>query len=123
MTAREKTVPVDPAQLRALALELALTGPVTVGRIAGRLGTSTRTLQRKLARRGISLRALVVESRLEIARVLLCKTELDVQEIAVRAGYSTHSSFARAFARWAGCSPRTFRESGERSDPKCANVA
>jgi AraC-like DNA-binding protein len=52
---------------------------------------------------------------MQIARVLLCKTELDVQEIAVRAGYSTPSSFARAFVRWSGCSPQTFRKTEERS--------
>jgi AraC-like DNA-binding protein len=115
MAMREKDGLIDPARVRAYAADLALTGPVTVGRIATRLGTSPRTLQRKLAQRGVSLRALVVESRMQIARVLLCKTELDVQEIAVRAGYSTPSSFARAFVRWSGCSPQTFRKTEERS--------
>lgn len=88
--------------------------PATVGRIADRLGTSSRTLQRHLADQGVSLRAIVEESRLEIARVLLCKTDLDVQEIAAWAGYSTPSGLARAFARWTGCSPRTYRKAGRR---------
>jgi transcriptional regulator GlxA family with amidase domain len=35
---------------------------------------------------------------MEIARVLLCMTDLDVLEIAVRTGCSTPSSFSRAFA-------------------------
>jgi AraC-like DNA-binding protein len=118
MTTREIGSFIDPAQVRALAAELALTGPVTVGRISRGLGTSTRTLQRQLTQQGISLRALVVESRIEIARVLLCKTDLDIQEIAVRAGYSTSSSFARAFARCAGCSPQTFRKAGKRHPGK-----
>jgi len=102
----------DPAQVRALAAELALTGPLTVGRIADHLGTSSRTLQRHLADQGASLRAIVEESRLEIGRVLLCKTDLDVQEIAARTGYSTPSGFARAFARWAGSPPRKYRKAG-----------
>lgn len=100
----------DPAQVRTLAAELALTGPLTVGRIADHLGTSSRTLQRHLADQGVSLRAMVEESRLEIARVLLCKTDLEVQEIAARTGYSTPSGFARAFARWTGRSPREYRK-------------
>ena len=104
----------DPAQVRALAAELALTGPLTVGRIADHLGTSSRTLQRHLADQGASLRAIVEESRLEIGRVLLCKTDLDVQEIAARTGYSTPSGFARAFARWAGSPPREYRKAGGR---------
>ena len=111
---REKDGLIDPAQVRAYAADLALTGPVTVGRIAVRLGTSPRTLQRKLARRGVSLRAMVVESRMQIARVLLRMTDLDVQEISLRAGYSTPSSFARAFASWAGCSPQSFRKAAKR---------
>ncbi len=112
---REKDGLIDPAQVRAYAADLALTGPVTVGRIAVRLGTSPRTLSGNWHSRGISLRAMVVESRMQIARVLLCMTDLDVQEIAVRAGYSTPSSFARAFVRWSGCSPQTFRKTEERS--------
>ena len=55
---------------------------------------------------------------MEIARVLLCKTDLDVQEIATRTGYSTSSSFARAFSVWAGCSPKAFRNPGHGSSAK-----
>jgi AraC-like DNA-binding protein len=99
----------DPSQVRALAAELALTGPLTVARIAGRLGLSSRTLQRHLSDQGASLRAIVEESRLEVARVLLCKTDLSVQEVAVLTGYSTPSGFARAFARWSGLPPRAYR--------------
>lgn len=101
-----------------MAAELALTGPLTVGRIARRLGTSSRTLQRHLADQGVSLRAIVEDSRLEIARVLLCKTDLSVQEISARTGYSTPSGFARAFARWAGLPPRAYRRAGGRVDRK-----
>lgn len=53
---------------------------------------------------------MVVESRMEIARVLLCKTDLDVQDIAARTGYGTPSSFGRAFSAWAGCAPQVFRD-------------
>jgi AraC-like DNA-binding protein len=112
MTISGKDSRVDPAQVRALAAELALTAPLTVARIADHLGVSSRTLQRHLADQGASLRTIVEESRLEIARVLLCKTDLTVQEIAVRTGYSTPSGFARAFARWAGLPPRAYRRTG-----------
>ncbi len=39
-TGVERGPTIDPAQVKAVAAELALTGPVTVWRIAGRLGTS-----------------------------------------------------------------------------------
>lgn len=114
MTSGGQDSRADPTQVRALAAKLALDGPLTVGRIADHLGVSSRTLQRHLADQGASLRAIVEESRLEIARVLLCKTDLSVQEIAGRTGYSTPSGFARAFGRWAGSPPRAYRRSGGR---------
>lgn len=116
MASRDTGPILDPALVQSVADELALGGEVCVVAIAGRLGTSSRTLQRRLAQQGISLRAVVAESRMAIARVLLCKTDLDVQEIAVRAGYSTPSSFSRAFVRWAGCAPLSYRKVGKRSD-------
>jgi AraC-like DNA-binding protein len=51
---------------------------------------------------------------MEIARVLLCMTDLDVQDISDRLGYSTPSGFSRAFASWAGCSPQSFRKAAKR---------
>jgi AraC-like DNA-binding protein len=116
MTSGEKDSLAHPSQVRAVAAELALTGPLTVGRIAAHLGISSRTLQRHLSGQDASLRAIVEECRLEIARVLLCKTDLSVQEIAARTGYSTPSGFARAFARWAGLPPRAYRRAGGRLD-------
>lgn len=118
MITQESDKLVDPAQVKAAAVELALLGRVTVGRIASELGSSSRTLQRQLARQGFSLRAMIAESRMEIARVLLCMTDFDVQEIADRVGYSTPSSFSRAFACWAGCSPQSFRKAAKRRGHK-----
>lgn len=116
MTPAKKDSRADPVRVRALAAELAITGPLTVSRIADHLGCSSRTLQRHLADQGASLRAIVEESRLEIARVLLCKTDLSVQDIAALSGYSTPSGFARAYARWAGLPPRAYRRGGRKHD-------
>jgi AraC-like DNA-binding protein len=99
----------DPARVRALMAELALSGPLSIERVARHLGTSPRTLQRHLSGRSLTFRTIVDETRLEIARVLLCKTDLRVQEIAARTGYRTPGSFARAFGRWTGRSPRAYR--------------
>ena len=118
MTTQEYNNLVDPARVKAFASKLALTDPVTVGQIASEFGTSTRTLQRQLARQGFSLRAMIVESRMEIARVLLCMTDLDVQEISDRLGYGTSSGFSRAFASCAGCSPQSFRKATTRRGHK-----
>jgi AraC-like DNA-binding protein len=103
---------IDPARVKAAAAELALAGPLSVARIAAHLGTTSRTLQRHLSEQDVSVREIVDEARLEIARVLLCKTDLSIQDIAARVGYSTPSGLARAFARWTGRSPRAYRKDG-----------
>ncbi len=88
---------------------LALSGSVSLETAADRLGTSPRTLQRRLTESGLNFWALVEQSRFEIAAALLRDTDLKVQEIAVRLGYSSPGGFSRAFTRWAGCSPSVFR--------------
>lgn len=88
---------------------LALAGEPSLEAVASHLNTSRRSLQRRLQRRGTTFRALVQQCRFEIAGALLRETNLKVQEIATRLGYSTPGAFGRAFARSAGCSPTAFR--------------
>lgn len=95
---------------------LALSGPVSLETAATRLGTSPRTLQRRLTERGLSFRALVEQGRFGIAGALLRETDLKVQEIAARLGYSSPGGFSRAFTRWAGCSPSVFRTAPWRAE-------
>jgi AraC-like DNA-binding protein len=99
----------DAMRVRAILGELALTGPLSVARVAGHLGTSPRSLQRCLARQKLTLRKLVDAARLDHARVLLRETDLPVQDVAGLVGYRTPGGFARAFARWTGRSPSAFR--------------
>ncbi|SDW04785.1 AraC-type DNA-binding protein [Albimonas donghaensis] len=89
---------------------LALAGTISLEAVAKRLGTSPRTLQRRLNRQGVRFWALVGQSRFGIAGALLEETDLNIQEIAAAAGYSTPSAFARAFARWSGTSPSAYRQ-------------
>lgn len=110
MILRENDTPVDPARVKTLAADLVLTGPLTVERIAAHLGASPRSLQRHLSEQGVSLRELVEECRIGVAKVLLSKTDLAVHEIAQRTGYATSSGLARAFVRSAGCSPTVYRK-------------
>jgi AraC-like DNA-binding protein len=92
---------------------LTLSGPISLALTAQNLGISSRTLQRRLHERGISFWTMVDECRFRIAGALLRDTDLSVQEIAARVGYSTPGSFARAFSRWAGQPPRAFRQASE----------
>ncbi|MEO0322880.1 MAG: AraC family transcriptional regulator [Myxococcota bacterium] len=76
---------------------------------AKRLGMSGRTLQRRLADRGASYQALVDEARRQLAEKLLGDTRYSLAEVAYLTGFSEQSSFTRAFKRWAGQTPRSYR--------------
>jgi AraC-like DNA-binding protein len=70
---------------------------------------SQRTLNRRLAELGTSLREIVGQVRFEAAKQLLRDTTLSVAEIAGSLGYSEAPAFVRAFQRWAGTSPGLWR--------------
>ncbi|MEQ9561604.1 MAG: AraC family transcriptional regulator ligand-binding domain-containing protein [Woeseiaceae bacterium] len=84
-------------------------GVPRISSIASCLGLSGRTLQRRLAERGYSYQSLVDESRRELAKRLLEETEYPLAQIAFLTGFSEQSAFNRAFKRWAGHTPRSFR--------------
>ncbi len=58
---------------------------------------------------GQSPMAYVAEWRMIIAAHLLTETELSVQQIAERVGYTAQPSFTRSFTRHYGMAPRTYR--------------
>ncbi|MEM7383981.1 MAG: AraC family transcriptional regulator [Verrucomicrobiota bacterium] len=84
-------------------------GVPTVTEIALRLGMSGRTLQRRLSDQDLSFKTLVDESRRELAQRLLKETDYALNEIAFLTGFSEQSAFNRAFKRWAGKTPRSYR--------------
>jgi AraC-like DNA-binding protein len=98
------------SRVRSVIAGLALAGTISLESAAQGLATSPRTLQRRLRKHGMTFGALVDACRFEIAGALLRETDLKVQEIALRIGYSTPSTFTRAFARWSGCSPHAYRQ-------------
>lgn len=81
--------------------------------IAGRLGMSGRTLQRRLTDLGYSYQTLVDEARRQLAQQLLQQTGFSIVEISFLTGFSEQSAFTRAFKRWAGQTPRSFRISSQ----------
>jgi AraC-like DNA-binding protein len=77
--------------------------------VAAELHLSTRTLKRHLADRGLTFTALAVEARRDRALLFLRSSSLSVDEIAERLGYSTTTSFIRAFQSWTAMSPTAYR--------------
>ncbi|MCW5893756.1 MAG: AraC family transcriptional regulator ligand-binding domain-containing protein [bacterium] len=83
--------------------------PPRVGETAVALGTTPRTLQRRLASYGVTHEALVDRARLASAASMLAETDARILEVALDIGYSDHAHFTRAFRRWCGQSPRDYR--------------
>jgi AraC-like DNA-binding protein len=79
--------------------------------VARKLGTGARTLQRRLHAEGSSFHELVHETRSTLAKNYLRNPEIAICEIAYLLGFSQPSAFHRAFQRWTGMTPRSFRQS------------
>lgn len=84
-------------------------GVPTLTDIATSLGMSARTLQRRLAEQGHTFQSVVDLSRRDLAQRLLAETEYSLAEIAFLTGFSEQSGFNRAFKRWLGETPRSYR--------------
>jgi AraC-like DNA-binding protein len=84
-------------------------GVCTVDEVALRLGTSSRTLQRKLKAEGISFSDIADALQEQQARALLRDDRLSLEQVAERLGYSDVSNFTRAFRRWTGETPAAWR--------------
>ena len=96
-------------RVRILVSQALSQGVPKISDVASFLGLSGRTLQRRLSDRGYSFQALVDEARRELAERLLRETRYSLAEVAFLTGFSEQSAFNRAFKRWAGQTPRSFR--------------
>jgi AraC-like DNA-binding protein len=84
-------------------------GVPTLSHIASKLGIGARTLQRRLSDQGHSFQSVVDAARKDLARRLLHETAYSLAEVAFLTGFSEQSAFTRAFKRWAGQTPRSYR--------------
>ena len=84
-------------------------GIPTISHVAQQLGMSGRTLQRKLSKLELTFQTLVDESRRQLAERMVKESDYSFMEIAFMCGFSEQSAFNRAFKRWAGQTPRSYR--------------
>jgi AraC-like DNA-binding protein len=78
--------------------------------IARELAMSSRTLKRRLAEEGASYTELLEERR-KLRSFELLRSDLSIDGIAERLGYSDAANFTRAFRRWTNKTPSQFRSS------------
>lgn len=106
----EADAPLGAAD-RALAVAHVLLtgGAVTAPAMADALGLHERTLRRRLADEGTSIKDVIAAARFELAKQLLRETQLPIGRIAAALGYGDASAFLRAFRGWAGSTPGQWR--------------
>lgn len=86
-------------------------GAIDQNSVARELGMSSRTLRRKLTAEGVSFQNVLDECRMLMARLeLRARANVSLSETALKLGYSEHSTFSRAFARWCGMAPQDYRK-------------
>ncbi|SFQ98283.1 AraC family transcriptional regulator [Poseidonocella sedimentorum] len=78
--------------------------------IARGLGLSARSFHRRLSEHGMSFQTLAEDTRRDLAEGLLRDESYSLSEIAFLTGFSEQSSFTRAFKRWVGTTPASYRK-------------
>jgi AraC-like DNA-binding protein len=95
--------------MRALLRPTLREGVAPVGALARALGMSTRTLQRRLLGLGTTYAEVLDDLRRDHARLHLERRGVSVAAAARQTGYSDSRAFIRAFRRWTGGTPGTYR--------------
>lgn len=78
--------------------------------VARAFGMSSRSLRRALAEEGTKYREIECLELRTVAERLLLDEQLSVRETASKLGFSDATAFHRAFKRWKGVTPSTFRD-------------
>jgi AraC-like DNA-binding protein len=110
----ESTVRAPEPESLQLRVEKAIAarlryGTVTIDAIARDLGTSARTLTRKLAEGGMSFSGILDGVRASLAVRYMRNGELTMSQLAWLLGYREPSTLVRAFKRWTGRTPSELR--------------
>ncbi len=82
----------------------------TLDEVADEFDLSPQTLRRRLKDAGTGFQCLKDEVRRVAAVDYLARADLSLMEVASRVGFSEPSTFHRAFKKWTGLAPGTYRE-------------
>lgn len=106
-----------PAEVAATYRRLLTAAPrqTQVLDVARALGTSTRSLHRRLSEAGTTFRAIEAQVKQALATTYLDDPQRTLTEIAFLLGFADTSAFIRAFRRWTGSSPNEVRRARGRN--------
>ena len=113
-TLRDQTI--DDSVLRCLGFVWSnIRRQVGVGDIVKHGAATRRTMERRFrAALGRSIRESVTFLRLQAAQKLVVKTDLTINEIAQRTGFSSSDWLGKSFRRQFGCTPTQYRDRSRR---------
>ena len=86
-------------------------GVPTLESVSVALAKSEKTLQRELGHFDTNFKALLDNTRRELALGYISNQAIELNELAFLLGFSEQSAFQRAFKRWTGTTPGKFRRS------------
>jgi AraC-like DNA-binding protein len=110
MRVRQPQMPDDfAAMVRRMMRKQLLVGDVAMSDIAASLSMHRRTLNRHLRRQHLTFSELLDSVRGDIARQLICDTEMPIQQIADSVRFSSAANFSMAFRRRLGMTPIEYR--------------
>jgi AraC-like DNA-binding protein len=91
-------------------LAASMDGPLpSMATIAHSLGTSPRSLHRRLANEGTRYNDILDQVRRQFSERYLARPRLAVAEVAYLVGFNDASAFFKAFKRWTGATPSEYR--------------
>jgi AraC-like DNA-binding protein len=112
-TPKSSRIPNPIVVLSALAGRIPR-GNTTLAAVARSLGSSPRSLQRRLKEEGTSYQEVLDEVRREAAQRYLGSSALSCSEMGYLLGFSEPAAFTRALKRWRGTTPIEFRRTARR---------
>jgi len=99
-----------PARCKSNLLDELTSGELSEEEMAKQLHMSRRTLQRKLAESNTTYQKLVDDTRRDLALRYMEDPRNTITDVTFLLGFSGQSAFTRAFNRWTGMSPTTYRD-------------
>lgn len=102
---------IQPSYIYQVLQQLKISMPLlpTLNELAARLGTSERTLRRKLAENGCNFQLLRDKVRSQAAIALIIEGRLSAEDIAESLGFTDVSHFRASFKHWLGAPPGKFQ--------------
>ena len=102
---KQRALPESVCRLQRRALPQLLNQE----QVAAALGLSSSSLKRQLSQHQTNFASLLDEVRRDAARQLLRQGNYSNRQLALKLGYSDEHNFRRAFKRWTGLIPSSFK--------------